>query len=295
MEDDLETRIEEIVRQHGPLGVEEILQFLRGEMVIETSTTERGKKEKIRRCLRRMSSVRKVGHTRAATYVLESDKVDMVMQNSATNDLVRIFIRESGGLVDDEVPDDVASQFEFFIGLLTRKGVLKKTSSGLEVTCKAFSFDANEKVSTSFTMPKRTTDAIDELVALMSERQGSRLKLWKNKVLMDDSSLPVTKGMVVSIAIEALLSRVQMDSGWQKGSDDWYWEDTARVGRFGLGHNADLPDSQQGEFVADASFPINQKEHFILTSEDGSKAKAREKAIAEAAARKAAEIMRKTE
>ena len=241
MEDDLETRIEEIVRQHGPLGVEEILQFLRGELVIETSTTERGKKEKIRRCLRRMSSVRKVGHTRAATYVLESDKVDRNMENSATNALVRELIRESGGLVNYPEPEEEASQFEFLIGLLTRKGVLKKTSLGLEVTCKAFSFDANEKASTSFTMPKRTSDAIDELVALMSERKGSRLKLWKNKVLMDDSSLPVTKGMVVSIAIEALLSRVQMDSGWQKealGSDiqqgefdeaSRIWKETSRL------------------------------------------------------------------
>ena len=200
---ELADEIRGLLEIQGILSRDEILVELDSHPAIVASSTERAKREKLRRTISKMADVVKVGETVATRYSLVGFEASNYNQEllSKADELVTRSIRDDEGRIDAGQLDDVAKGA---IDILIRRGFVHP--EGSKCTGKAIAFEPFEKKATSFTLPGRSVSAISQLtegLKIMSD-QSSKIK-YLGIVPPSDSN----KSTIVALALEILLCVVR--------------------------------------------------------------------------------------
>jgi len=204
---DLVDGIEEALRG-GEMSRDEILFILREHPAIESSSTKRGKGEKLRRALASMDNVKKVGETVATKYRLTDSDEETKNHGeirSTANKLVWDSLRHGNGVFNLEEQEQWTNAA---IEILVRRGVAEFHSpSGVyRCTGKAISFESFEKKLTSFSLPSRSMEAIDELADELRKMANERTPIKYLEIIPPSDP---NKSTIVALALEILLCVVR--------------------------------------------------------------------------------------
>ena len=201
----LDIEIEKALRR-GPLSRDEILHIVREHPAIVSSSSHRAKGEKIRRTIVKMSNVAKSGSTKAATYHLIGANETNYNRELLTqaNNLVTLALRKNNGSIENPMTDNEV--FRGAIDILERRGIVD--SGGSKCTGKAISFEPFEKKLTSFNLPGRSVEAIEQLGIGLKKMSDNNSEI---KFLGIVPPSEPNKSTTVAIALEVLLQLVNQD------------------------------------------------------------------------------------
>ena len=155
-----------------------------------------------------MDNVKKVGETVATKYRL-TDSVEETKNHgeirSTANKLVWDSLRHGNGLFNLEEQDQWTNAA---IEILVRRGVAEHdlSSGGFRCTGKAISFESFEKKLTSFSLPSRSVEAIDELADELRKMANERTQIKYLGIIPPSDP---NKSTTVALALEILLHVVK--------------------------------------------------------------------------------------